>query len=86
MLYPHWSGSSAFSGTTLSMKVLVIGGGGGIHQPLSQDRKDIQFDYKPEFHFLMLTPKSKLLQIDSYSLKHDFSGFEKKHILDLQVP
>src|SRR6476661_2277362 len=31
MLYPHWSGSSAFSGTTLSMKVLVIGGGGREH-------------------------------------------------------
>lgn len=62
---------------------LVIGGGGGIHQPLSQDRKDIQSDYKPEFHFLMITPNSRFLQIDSYALKSDFSGFEKKHILDL---
>jgi UDP-2,3-diacylglucosamine pyrophosphatase LpxH len=62
---------------------LVIGGGGGIHQPLSQERKDIQSDYKPEFHFLMITSHSKSLQIDSYSLKKDFSGFEKRHILDL---
>lgn len=64
---------------------LVIGGGGGIHQPLSQERKDIEIDYKPEFHFLMITPLSKLLQIDSYSLKKDFSGFEKRHILDLPL-
>jgi len=64
---------------------LVIGGGGGIHQPLSQDRKDIQFDYKPEFHFLIITPNSGFLQIDSYALKKDFSGFEKRRILDLPV-
>jgi hypothetical protein len=64
---------------------LVIGGGGGIHQPLSQDRKDIQSDYKPEFHFLMITPGLKFLQIDSYALKNDFSGFEKRHILDLPL-
>jgi hypothetical protein len=63
----------------------VIGGGGGIHQPLSQERKDIQADYKPEFHFLMITPESKSLQIESIALKADFSGFEKKHIMDLPV-
>ncbi len=63
----------------------VIGGGGGIHQPLSQDLNDIQSDYKPEFHFLMITPNSRVLQIDSYSLKNDFSGFEKRHILDLVI-
>ncbi len=61
----------------------VIGGGGGIHQPLTQERKDLQVDYKPQFHFLMLTPNSKSLQIDSYALKDDFSGFRKQHILDL---
>ena len=62
---------------------LVIGGGGGIHQPVSQNRKDVQSDYKPEFHFLIITPNSRFLQIDSYALKKDFSGFEKRHILDL---
>jgi calcineurin-like phosphoesterase family protein len=61
----------------------VIGGGGGIHQPLSQERKDIQSDYKPEFHFLIITSNPQSLQIDSYGLKQDFSGFEKRHILDL---
>ncbi len=64
----------------------VIGGGGGIHQPLAQDRKDIQADYKPQFHFLMLTPGRGNLRIESYYLKNDFSGVEKKPILTLQVP
>jgi Icc-related predicted phosphoesterase len=65
---------------------LVIGGGGGIHQPLRKDLKDIQRDYKPQFHFLMLTPRHGYVQIESYALKEDFSGFDKKHILDLLIP
>lgn len=65
---------------------LVIGGGGGIHQPLSQDRTDVQSDYKPQFHFLTITPKPGLLQIESYFLSDDFSRVEKRPILNLQVP
>ena len=65
---------------------LVIGGGGGIHQPLRTDIKDVQQDYKPQFHFLMLTPRHGYVQIESYGLKEDFSGFEERHILDLQFP
>jgi len=64
---------------------LVIGGGGGIHQPLRSDLTDLQSDYKPQFHFLTILPKHGFLQIDSYALKDDFSGVEKRHILDLQV-
>ena len=65
---------------------LVIGGGGGIHQPLRNDLADLQADYKPQFHFLMITSKPKFLQIESCALKDDFSGFDKKHILDLMIP
>ena len=76
----------AFEHFVLSGKdFIVIGGGGGIHQPLRNDRADLQADYKPQFHFLMITPKQKLLQIESYSLKDDFSGFDKRHILDLLI-
>ncbi len=63
----------------------VIGGGGGIHQPLNAEHKDIQSDYKPQFHFLMITPTAKVLHIQSISLRDDFSGFERKDILDLQL-
>jgi len=77
----------AFEHFTLSGKdFIVIGGGGGIHQPLRNDRADLQSDYKPQFHFLMITPNQRFLQIESYSLKDDFSGFEKRQILELQVP
>lgn len=77
----------AFEHFVLSGKdFIVIGGGGGIHQPLRNDRTDLQSDYKPQFHFLMIKPNPRVLQIESYSLKDDFSGFEKRHILDLQVP
>jgi hypothetical protein len=76
----------AFEHFVLSGKdFLVIGGGGGIHQPLRNDRIDLQADYKPQFHFLMITPNFRSLQIDSYALKTDFSGFEKRHILDLTL-
>ena len=77
----------AFEHFVLSGKdFIVIGGGGGIHQPLRSDRTDLQADYKPQFHFLMITPKQKLLQIESYFLKDDFSGFDKRHILNLLIP
>jgi len=76
----------AFEHFVLSEKdFLVIGGGGGIHQPLRNAHPDLQEDYKPQFHFLMITPNSGFLQIDSYALKKDFSGFEKRHILDLPI-
>ncbi len=65
---------------------LVIGGGGGIHQPLRKDLKDLQQDYKPQFHFLVLTPRRGYVGIESHSLKEDFSGFNQTHILDLQIP
>ncbi|MBS1506117.1 MAG: metallophosphoesterase [Bacteroidetes bacterium] len=65
---------------------LVIGGGGGIHQPLSTDRVDVRADYKPEFHFLGLTLHQKHLRVDSYPLYGNFSSIGKKNILDLPIP
>ncbi len=63
---------------------LVIGGGGGIHQPLGIERTDLQPDYKPQFHFLTITTGSGHLKIESQSLKEDFSGFDKRDIIDLK--
>lgn len=59
---------------------LVIGGGGGLHQPLKTGDgilPDIATDYKPEFHYLTVKRCAEGLQLRSYELKKDFSGFEE---------
>jgi UDP-2,3-diacylglucosamine pyrophosphatase LpxH len=58
---------------------LVIGGGGGIHQPLKSENSDFQDlapTYKPMFHYLNMTRQGNSLSLVSRSLKKDFSGFE----------
>jgi UDP-2,3-diacylglucosamine pyrophosphatase LpxH len=58
---------------------LVIGGGGGIHQPLKSENftwQDLASDYKPMFHYLDMTRQGNSLSLISHSLKKDFSGFE----------
>ncbi len=56
----------------------VIGGGGGLHQPLSVKANmpaDLALSYKPLFHYLQLRRYGNLLQLKSYSINKDFSGF-----------
>jgi hypothetical protein len=59
---------------------LVIGGGGGLHQPLytSEVSHDLSADYKPMFHYLVVRRFGDTLQVVSRQLKPDFSGFENK--------
>ncbi len=57
---------------------LVIGGGGGLHQPLranNDDMHDLSADYKPAFHYLEVSRQGDQLQVLSRRLKPDFSGF-----------
>ncbi len=56
---------------------LVIGGGGGLHQPLNTNAKfhDLSSDYKPMFHYLEIKRDNDTLQVLSRQLKPDFSGF-----------
>jgi Icc-related predicted phosphoesterase len=57
---------------------LVIGGGGGIHQKTKTKANmpaDISADYKPYFHYLNIKRYGNLLELKSYFLKPDFSGF-----------
>jgi hypothetical protein len=57
---------------------LVIGGGGGLHQPLRANNDkmhDLAADYKPEFHYLEVDREGDKLHILSRRLKPDFSGF-----------
>lgn len=58
---------------------MVIGGGGGLHQPLRTGTgsfKDLAADYKPLFHYLTVQRLNGGLQVTSYRINSDFSGFE----------
>jgi hypothetical protein len=57
---------------------LVIGGGGGLHQPLytKEVSHDLAAKYKPAFHYLAVRRFNDSLQIVSRRLKTDFSGFD----------
>ncbi|MGZ3819463.1 MAG: metallophosphoesterase family protein [Mucilaginibacter sp.] len=57
---------------------LVIGGGGGIRQPLNTGAPrttDLSANYKPMFHYLEVTRIHDSLQVSSRQLNADFSGF-----------
>lgn len=59
---------------------LVIGGGGGLHQPLrksSESNPDLAEAYKPMYHYLTVRRNADGLQVISHRLKNDFSGFEE---------
>ncbi|MFI5162860.1 MAG: metallophosphoesterase family protein [Sphingobacteriales bacterium] len=57
---------------------LVIGGGGGLHQPLYTKAvtPDLAASYKPMFHYLLIRRFQDSLQVISRKLKPDFSGFD----------
>ena len=66
---------------------LVIGGGGGLRQPLRQGLgtlADLSPEYKPMFHYIIVTPMGENLMVTSYHIKKDFSGFEEGVRLDIK--
>lgn len=61
---------------------LVIGGGGGLHQPLNKGENklpDLASDYKPLFHYLSVIRVGDELQATSHFLSKDFTSFGKGH-------
>lgn len=59
---------------------LVIGGGGGLHQPLKTGANtlpDVDAGYKPQFHYLTVKRHADCLEVKSFQLKNDFSSFEE---------
>ncbi|GAB3500755.1 hypothetical protein GCM10027341_26540 [Spirosoma knui] len=59
---------------------LVIGGGGGLRQPLNMSPSrlpDLATTYKPLFHYLSVRREGDGLALTSYCLKNDFSGFKE---------
>lgn len=66
---------------------LVIGGGGGLRQPLRQGLgtlADMAPEYKPMFHYITVTPRGEDLVVTSYHIKKDFTGFEEGVKLDIK--
>jgi Icc-related predicted phosphoesterase len=67
---------------------LVIGGGGGLHQPLDTSAKrlpDIAFNFKPMFHYLSIQRKGDKLFLTSHFLKSDFSAIEKGYSFEIDL-
>jgi hypothetical protein len=59
---------------------LVIGGGGGLHQPLKVGPgtlEDLAHDYKPLFHYLTILRKGDKLEVKSYKLNDDYKLFDE---------
>jgi UDP-2,3-diacylglucosamine pyrophosphatase LpxH len=66
---------------------VVIGGGGGLHQPLNSAAnriEDLSTDYKPMFHYLAVQRLGDKLIATSYFLKENFIGFEAGHSFTTQ--
>ncbi|WP_420151450.1 metallophosphoesterase family protein [Spirosoma sp.] len=65
---------------------LVIGGGGGLRQPLNMSPTrlpDLATDYKPMFHYLAVRREGEGLLLTSYCLKKDFSGFSEGYHFEI---
>jgi hypothetical protein len=68
---------------------LVIGGGGGLHQPLKAGDKcipDLQQDFKPMFHYLSVKRKADRLVVTSNVLSNDFTAFKEGLRLNILKP
>ena len=68
---------------------MVIGGGGGLHQPLRQGEgclPDMAKDYKPMFHYLTVKRQQGRLQVTSFQLKNDGSFFEEGRVVSIEKP
>lgn len=68
---------------------VVIGGGGGLHQPLRNGADclhDLCPDYKPLFHYLSVRRTPQGLQVSSIELNKSFSSFDQGLELSISAP
>jgi hypothetical protein len=59
---------------------VVIGGGGGLHQPLNEKEKclpDLAVGYKPPFHYLSVNRIADKLYVTSHAINNDFASFSE---------
>jgi hypothetical protein len=67
---------------------VVIGGGGGLHQPLDSSvvaLPDLARNYKPNYHFLSVNRINNILFIHSHYLNKNFIGFETGHSFEINL-
>lgn len=67
---------------------LVIGGGGGLHQPLKPKTNgphDLAADYKPMFHYISIKRLFNVLTVTSVFVKTDFSGLKAGYGFNIDV-
>lgn len=67
---------------------MVIGGGGGLRQPLkpsSSELDDLAKGYKPEFHFLTVDRRQRQLFIKSTYLSKDFKEISEGYKIQLSI-
>ncbi|MES2848278.1 MAG: metallophosphoesterase [Bacteroidota bacterium] len=68
---------------------VVIGGGGGLHQPLSCNDKsltDCALKYKPPFHYLSVKRVDDKLMVTSHSINTDFKNFSASYNFNTNLP
>ncbi|CCH56882.1 metallophosphoesterase [Fibrisoma limi BUZ 3] len=68
---------------------LVIGGGGGLRQPLNVSPSrlpDMAASYKPLFHYLTVRRDDQGLAVTSHSLRDDFSSFDEGYQFIIPYP
>ncbi|HXB44494.1 MAG TPA: metallophosphoesterase [Puia sp.] len=79
----------AFEHFKISTKdFLVIGGGGGLHQPLDSSvnkTDDLASTFKPIFHYLSMLREGAKLLITSHFLASDFSGFKRGYSFEIKL-
>ncbi len=73
----------------LGKDFVVIGGGGGLHQPLKNKDKnlvDLSADYKPPFHYLSVQRKGDQLFMQSHAINEDFRTFKTAYNFSTALP
>ena len=66
---------------------LIIGGGGGLHHPLSKTKKliDEAPEYKPLFHYITMRINGQNLEVISHQLNKTFTGFTNDFTLNIPL-
>lgn len=68
---------------------LVIGGGGGLHQPLNEKVNclpDLAKGYKPPFHYLSVKRTGDKLAVTSHAIGEDFTSFNTAYNFSTNHP
>jgi 3',5'-cyclic AMP phosphodiesterase CpdA len=68
---------------------VTIGGGGGVHHRLNQGYNSLPSQsggYNPEFFYLLIRRMTNEVEISTYALQKDFSGFTRGYQFTITLP